>query len=63
MEIPASTKRTDRGFDAKALPRYDLDPDWTIGALRIGDGDARSIELLVRWVNHFVLDRELAVKW
>ena len=47
VEVPTSTERTDGGFDAEALSGYDLDPDWTIGALRIGDGDTRSIELLV----------------
>ena len=67
VEVPASAERTDGGFDAEALPGYDLDPYWTVKALRIGCGDAGGIELLVRWVDHFVLgqgvSREVRDGW
>ena len=63
VEVPASAERADGGFDAEALSGYDLDLDWTVGALRIGDGDTGSVELLVRWVDHFVLGGELVVEW
>lgn len=62
VEVPASAERTDGGFDAEALPGYDLDLDWTVGALRIGGRDTRSVKLLVRRVDHFVLEGELAVE-
>lgn len=62
VEVPTSAERTDGRFDAEALPGYDLDPHWTIRALRIGYGDARGIEFLVRWINHFVLGRGLVMK-
>lgn len=63
MEVPASAERTDGGFDSETLSGNNLDPDRTVGAFWVGGGDAGSVELLVGWVDHFVLNRELAVNW
>ena len=59
VEVPASTERPHGGFYAEALSGNDLDPDWTVRAFWVGDRDTRSVELLVRWINHLVLDGEL----
>ena len=61
VEVPASTERTDGGFDSEAFAGNDLDPDRTVRPLRVRGGDTRSVEFLVGWVDHFVLDRGLVV--
>ena len=63
VEVPTSAERTDGGFNSEAFSGNDLDPDRPVGAFRVGGGDTRSVEFLVGWVDHFVLDRGLAVSW
>ena len=61
MKIPASSERTNGGFDSKTLSGDDPNLNRAVRAVRVCSGDTRGIELLVRRVDHFVLCRELVV--